>query len=85
MTFPFFAVIFCVVAAPSLAQYPINETCPDICEPEVEITNEKLQGVWWLQSFIPHFFEMDTKCTYLNVTELGEYHLHYDKIEFHNT
>lgn len=33
---------------------------------------------------IPRFFEHEMKCSFMNVTELGENHLQYTKTEFHN-
>lgn len=56
-----------------------------LCAPDSSFRiSLQLVGIWYVQYSIPRFFELDMKCSFMNVSELGDYHLHYDKIEFHN-
>jgi len=56
----------------TLAQYPINGTCPtfDQCrDHNIVLTKEKLSGIWYRYSGILYAFQADYKCTYTNFTQ----------------
>lgn len=57
------------------AQLPINGTCPKFAEcrgSDVVMTNEKLKGIWYLQYSIPYLFDLNKKCSYLNITAVPD-------------
>lgn len=68
------------------AQFKTNGTCPNFDEcrdPNIEMTEEKIRGIWYLASSIPYFFQLNKKCTYVNITAQPEPNrMHFDKIEY---
>lgn len=81
-----FVIIFLFLAK-TFGQHPIeNNTCPSVCpHPYLPVNSAQLfEGIWYLQYIIPFFFEVDMKCTTLNLTSLADYQLHFDKAEFEN-
>ena len=80
--------IICIIifyVSSNLAQFVLqNGTCPDFndCRYEVEMTKEKLLGIWYLESSIPYAFQLDHKCTYYNFTVQHEPNtIRFDKFE----
>jgi hypothetical protein len=75
-------VIFLAVVALSEGKH--EESCPPTCQnPSVNITNEKLEGVWFLQYSIPFFFEQNHKCSIINITgTTDEGHLSFIKTDY---
>ncbi|KAG5674886.1 hypothetical protein PVAND_004831 [Polypedilum vanderplanki] len=79
----FFVVVFPLHYC--LAQQPILGGCGEPCRNrDVVMTNDKVLGVWYLHASIPRFYEEDMKCTYVNITELGDNHLYFTKQEYNN-
>jgi hypothetical protein len=76
-----FSLLVCVTLA--AAQFPINGTCPEFtCKEPVEMTSEKIQGIWYLAASIPYFFHVDYKCTYINQTAVGNSSIKFEKKEY---
>lgn len=77
-------VTLCFVLAS--AQFKINGSCPDFSkcrDSSVKLTKEKLEGIWFLESSIPYFFQLNQKCTQFNITALQETTaMQFDKIEY---
>lgn len=76
------AVLFLVVLG-AVEGKKNKKSCPPLCvNSSVEITNEKLEGIWFLQYSIPFFFEENYKCSYMNITAFGKSHLSFIKSDY---
>lgn len=71
-----FLIIVVVCFQSISAQFPLtNGTCSNFNEcrdPNVEITKEKIAGIWFIHSEIPFFSWESKKCSYYNYTALPE-------------
>jgi len=76
VAFVYFAIGFVGIKG----QIPINgSTCPAPCNGNINVTNDKIIGLWFLQLNTPYFFDAGSKCIYVNVTEIkGSDVLHYE-------
>ena len=68
------------------AQFEINGTCPNFTECRdinINVTKEGLVGIWYLASSIPYFFQLNKKCSYINITvSTGPSQYFFEKFEF---
>lgn len=68
----------------SLAQFPINGTCPDLtqCRTTVDMRDEVIRGIWYQYATLPYTFQLNKKCTFFDFSPLGNHTFYFDKYEF---